>query len=65
MKTKVAGEGTKAKPWKLRTPSGSAEYEMYRAEDADPPAIVCTVGKTELRYHLRAIDDLHTMLKAQ
>ena len=63
MKTKVAGEGTKAKPWKLRTPSGSAEYEMYRAEDADPPAIVCTVGKTELRYRLSAIEDLHAMLK--
>jgi len=63
VKTKVAGEGTKAKPWKLRTPSGSAEYEMYRAEDADPPAIVCTVGKTELRYRLSAIEDLHEMLK--
>jgi uncharacterized protein DUF6855 len=63
MKTKVAGDGTKAKPWKLKTPSGSSEYEMYRAEDADPPAIVCVVGKTELRYNLRAIDDLHAMLK--
>ncbi len=63
MKAKVAGDGTKAKPWTLRTPSGSSEYEMYRAEDADPPAIVCMVGKTELRYQLRAIDDLHAMLK--
>src|SRR5438309_11878775 len=63
MKAKVVGDGTKAKPWKLTTPSGSSEYEMYRAEDADPPAIVCVVGKTELRYHLRAIDDLHAMLK--
>ena len=63
MKTKVAGEGTKAKPWKLKTPSGSSDYEMYRAEDADPPAIVCVVGKTELRYRLRAVDDLHAMLK--
>ena len=36
---------------------------MYRAEDADPPAIVCVVGTTELRYHLSAIDDLHAMLK--
>ena len=59
----MAGDGTKAKPWKLKTPSGSSEYEMYRAEDADPPAIVCTVGKTELRYQLRAIEDLHAMLK--
>src|SRR4029077_15700348 len=63
MKAKVAGDGTKAKPWKLKTPSGSSEYEMYRAEDADPPAIVCMVGKTELRYHLRAIEDLHAMLR--
>ena len=63
MKAKVAGEGTKAKPWKLKTPSGSSEYEMYRAEDADPPAIVCVVGKTELRYQIRAIEDLHAMLK--
>jgi hypothetical protein len=29
MKAKVAGEGMKAKPWKLKTPSGSSEYEMY------------------------------------
>ena len=58
MKAKVAGEGTKAKPWQLKTPSGSSEYEMYRAEEADPPAIICTVGKTELRYHLRAIEAL-------
>src|SRR5437879_2406833 len=65
VKTRAAGEGTKAKPWKLRTPSGSSEYEMYRAEDVDPPAIVCTVGKTELRYHLRAIEDLHSLLQKQ
>ena len=36
---------------------------MYRAEDADPPAIVCVVGTTELRYHLSATRDLHAMLK--
>jgi len=59
----AAGAGTKEKPWKLKTPSGSSEYIMYRAEDADPPAIVCVVGTTELRYHLRAIEDLQAMLK--
>ena len=59
----ASGDGTKAKPWKLKTPSGTSEYQMYRAEDADPPAIVCTVGTTELRYHLSAIEDLHAMLK--
>lgn len=26
--------------------------------------MVVTVGKTELRYHLRALDDLHRMLKS-
>jgi hypothetical protein len=36
---------------------------MYRDEAAVPPAIVCIVGKTELRYQLRAIDDLSAMLK--
>ena len=37
---------------------------MYRDEEADPPALVCQVGSTQLRYQLRAIDDLHAMLKA-
>jgi hypothetical protein len=36
---------------------------MYRDETLDPPAIVCPVGSTQLRYHLRAIEDLHAMLK--
>ena len=62
-KAKASGDGTKAKPWKLKTPTGTSEYQMYRAEDADPPAIVCVVGTTELRYHLSAIEDLHAMLK--
>lgn len=35
---------------------------MVRDPDADPPALVCTAGSTELRYHLRAVEDLHTML---
>ena len=59
------GLGTRAKPWRLKTPSGSSEFQMYRDEAADPPALVCLVGKTELRYHLRCIEDLHTMLKAR
>ena len=59
------GTGTKDDPWQLRTPPRSSEYTMYRDETADPPALVCQVGKTQLRYHLQAIDDLHAMLKAQ
>ncbi len=58
------GQGTKQSPWELKTPSGSSEYQMYKDEAADPPALVCVVGKTELRYQLRAIEDLHKMLKA-
>jgi hypothetical protein len=47
----------------LKTPPGTSEYQMYRAESADPPALVCVVGKTTLSYQLRALDDLHAMLK--
>lgn len=59
----MSGTGTKEDPWRLRTPPGGSEYTMHRDEAADPPALVCQVGSTELRYHLRAIDDLHAMLK--
>jgi hypothetical protein len=54
--------GTRDDPWLLRTPPGSSEYLMYRDESADPPALVCVVGKTTLAYHLRCIEDLHAML---
>jgi hypothetical protein len=60
----ASGSGTKADPWKLRTPTGTSGYEMYRDETLDPPAIVCQVGTTQLRYDIRAIEDLHAMLKA-
>jgi hypothetical protein len=60
--SKVTGNGTKASPWQLKTPPGTSDYEAYRDEEADPPALVVQVGKTQLRYHLRAIDDLATML---
>jgi hypothetical protein len=58
----VVGNGTPADPWTLKTPSLQGEFQMYRDPDAEPPALVCTVGSTELRYHLRAIEDLHAML---
>jgi hypothetical protein len=57
------GKGTKESPWKLKTPSGTSEYTMYRDETLDPPALICTVGSTVLRYDLRAINDLYAMLK--
>ena len=59
----MQGEGTKESPWVLKTPPGTSEYQMYKDEAADPPALVCVVGKTTLSYQLRALDDLEAMLK--
>jgi len=56
--------GTKENPWNLKTPPGTSEFQAYRDEAADPPALVVQVGKTQLRYHLRCIEDLHAMLRA-
>jgi hypothetical protein len=63
--SKAEGLGTAARPWELKTPPGTAEYQAYRDEAADPPALVVQVGKTQLRYHLRCIEDLHQMLVKQ
>ncbi len=62
MSTDVAGTGTPEDPWQLRTPPGSSEYTAWRDPSLDPPALVVQVGKTQLRYHLRCIEDLRTML---
>ena len=65
MSAKTAGRGgTPDAPWTLKTPPGTSEYQAWRDSAADPPALVVQVGKTQLRYHLRCIDDLHAMLKA-
>ena len=61
--SKVKGLGTAEKPWELKTPPGSSDYQAYRDAASDPPALVVQVGKTQLRYHLRCIEDLHAMLK--
>lgn len=61
----MSGTGTRDDPWQLTTAPGSSAYTMYRDESADPPALVCKVGSTTLRYHLRAVDDLHAWLLAQ
>ena len=62
--TKVKGAGTREKPWELKTPPGTSDFLAFRDEKVDPPALVVQVGKTELRYQLRCIDDLHAMLLA-
>jgi hypothetical protein len=60
----TSGSGTKDDPWRLRTPPGTSEYSIHRDDGADPPALVCQVGSTTLRYDARCIEDLHAMLKA-
>jgi hypothetical protein len=60
----ASATGTRADPWLLKTPSLQSEFTAFRDEAANPPALVVQVGKTELRYHLRCLDDLAAMLKA-
>ena len=56
--------GTKENPWKLKTPPGTSEYEMYKDVNKENiEVIVCTVGKTVLHYNARCINDLLAMLK--
>ncbi len=62
--SKSTGSGTREDPWVLRTPPGQSEYQAFQDESLDPPALVVQVGKTELRYQLRCLDDLHAMLVA-
>lgn len=60
---KAKGQGTQSKPWQLKTPPGTSEYEAYLDEESEPAALVVQVGKTQLRYAARCIQDLHAMLK--
>ena len=34
------GAGTRESPWQLKTPPGTSEFEIWRDEAADPPALV-------------------------
>jgi hypothetical protein len=63
--TAVSGSGVKGDPWRLKTPPRTSEFEVWRDEVATPPALTVQVGATRLSYHLRAIEDLHAMLKAR
>lgn len=63
MTQSMGGSGTRDDPWQLKTPSGQSDLEVYRDEQGDPPALVVMAGKTEVRYLLRSITDLHAMLK--
>ncbi len=58
----VEGAGTAEDPWIMTTPPGNSEFDAWRDETADPPALKIRVGSTTLSYQLRCIDDLHAML---
>jgi hypothetical protein len=53
--------GTQADPWRLTTAPGTSAYLMYVEGDE----LVCEVGSTKLKYHARAIEDLHEWLLEQ
>lgn len=59
----AASNGTPAAPWELKTPPGTSHFQAWRDASLDPPALVIQVGKTQLRYYLSCIEDLHSMLK--
>jgi len=61
----MPGSGTATDPWTLTTPSGKGEYTAWKEPDAQPPALVVQVGGTQLRYHLRCLDDLPAMLRTR
>lgn len=61
----MTGAGTKDDPWVLATAPGTSSYTMYRDKDGDVPVLVCQVGSTTLRYHLRAVEDLRDWLQSQ
>ena len=60
--TVTYGNGTADDPWLLKTPPLSSDYQAWRDETLDPPALMVQVGTTRLSYRLRCIEDLHEML---
>ena len=56
------GSGTPDDPWHLKTPPQSSAYQAWKDESRDPPALVVQVGKTQLSYDLRGLEELHAML---
>jgi hypothetical protein len=64
MKDSMTKGGAREQPWLLKTPSGQSAFTAWRDAESDPPALVVQVGKTELRYHLRCLDDLAGLLNA-
>ena len=61
----MSGTGTEDDPWRLTTAPGSSSYTMHLEPDVDPPALICQVGSTTLRYRASAIEDLAAWLRTE
>lgn len=59
----AAGAGTKADPWKLRTPPGTSEYQMCTTRRRIHRRSSVRWAARKLCHQRRCVDDLHTMLK--
>ena len=57
MREPATSDGIKEDPWCPRARRGQSD----RDTDADPPTLVCVVGKTTLGHQLRCLEDLHAM----
>lgn len=59
----IYGSGTEDDPWLLKTPPLTSDFQVWKNEAHNPPALMVQVGKTRLSYQLRALEDAHAMLK--
>ncbi|MFZ1679694.1 MAG: DUF6855 family protein [Rhizobiaceae bacterium] len=64
MTTVIYGTGEKDDPWTLKTPPLTSEFQAWRDDAANPPALFVQVGSTRLSYLLRCLEDAHAMLLA-
>lgn len=53
----------KENPYLLKTPPGTAEYQMHFEAKDGQEVIVCKVGSTTLLYDARCVEDVTAMLK--
>ncbi len=54
----------KDNPYPLKTPPGTAEYQMYFDSKDGQEVIVCQVGTTTLLYNAKCVEDAVAMLKS-
>lgn len=58
------GAGIPEDPWRLQTPPLTSAFTMHRDVRDGRAVLVCVVGKTQLLYDARCLEDLQAMLRA-